>query len=134
MNLQQNEQAIAMRVNNLQPGDARGIFKTLNLDMRRYSKLSMYLHAESITGQRPVADNEVRAVIRIGQDFLNNYYEIKIPLKITPPGIYPRGQEARVWPVDNNIDFLLRDLIDLKLERNNSGASFGYHLSENNRQ
>lgn len=123
VNLQQNEQAIAMRVNNLQPGDARGIFKTLNLDMRRYSKLSMYLHAESITGQRPVADNEVRAVIRIGQDFLNNYYEIKIPLKITPPGIYPRGQEARVWPVDNNIDFLLRDLIDLKLERNNSGAS-----------
>src|SRR5574343_49252 len=123
VNLQQNEQAIAMRVNNLQPGDARGIFKTLNLDVRRYAKLSMYLHAESITGQRPVADNEIRAVIRIGQDFLNNYYEVKIPLKITPPGIYPRGQEARVGPVENNSDVLLRDLIELKLERNNSGAS-----------
>lgn len=123
VNLQQNEQAISIRVNNLANGEARGIFKTLNLDIRRYANLSMYLHAESITGQRVVKDNELNAVIRIGQDFLNNYYEIKIPLKITAPGVYPRGQEERVWPVDNNIDFALRELIDLKLDRNNAGAS-----------
>ena len=123
VNLQQNEQAISLRVNNLPSGEARGIFKTLNLDMRRYAKLAMYLHAESVTGQRPVADNKIQAVIRIGQDFLNNYYEIKIPLKITPPGSYPRGQEARVWPVENNVDFSLRELIDLKLLRNNAGVN-----------
>ncbi|KAF0242241.1 MAG: hypothetical protein FD183_439 [Chitinophagaceae bacterium] len=123
VNIQQNEQAISLRVNNLANGDARGIFKTLNLDVRRYAKLSMYMHAESVAGQRPIVDNQLNAVIRIGQDFLNNYYEIKIPLKITPPGIYPRGQEAKVWPIENNIDFSMRELIDLKLLRNNSGAN-----------
>ncbi|MEL4474502.1 hypothetical protein, partial [Shewanella algae] len=43
--------------------------------------------------------------------------------KVTPPGSYVRGQEDKVWPTDNNIDFDLRQLIDLKLNRNNSGAS-----------
>ena len=123
VNLQQNEQALSMRVNNLQSGNARGIFKTLNLDVRRYAKMSMYLHAESVVGQRPITDKELNAVVRIGQDFLNNYYEIKIPLHITPAGNYPRGQEEKVWPTANNIDFSLRELIDLKLLRNNSGAN-----------
>jgi cell surface protein SprA len=123
VNLQQNEQAMSLRINNLLSGDARGVFKTLNLDMRRYGRLSMYVHAESVPGQRPLKDNDLNAIIRIGQDFLNNYYEIKIPLKITPAGIYPRGQEASVWPTENNLDFSLRTLIDLKLERNKGGTT-----------
>ena len=123
VNLQQNEQALSLKINNLLTGDSRGVFKTLNLDIRQYGKLSMYLHAESVTGQRPLKDNELYAVVRVGQDFLNNYYEIKIPLKITPPGTYPRGQEEKVWPIENNLDFSLRDLIDLKLRRNNLGRS-----------
>ncbi len=123
VNLQQNEQSMSLRVGNLLSGDARGVFKTLNLDIRQYGKLSMYLHAESVTGQRVVKDGELNAVVRIGQDFLNNYYEIKIPLKITPPGNYPRGQEERVWPAANDLDFSLRELIDLKMRRNTSGAS-----------
>jgi len=124
VNLQQNEQAMSLKLNNLLMGDARGVFKTLNLDIRQYGKLSMYVHAESVTGQRALKDNEMNAVVRIGQDFLNNYYEIKIPLKITAPGTYVRGQEEKVWPIENNLDISLRSLIDLKLKRNNSGASF----------
>ncbi|MFX8731647.1 hypothetical protein ABTM48_21020, partial [Acinetobacter baumannii] len=81
----------------------------------------MFIHAESVTGVNPITDNQLNIVMRIGQDFLNNYYEIKIPLKVTPPGSYPRGQEDKVWPAANNIDFDLRQLIDLKLNRNNSG-------------
>lgn len=123
VNLQQNEQSMSLRVGNLLSGDARGVFKTLNLDIRQYGKLSMYLHAESVTGQRVVKDGELNAVVRIGQDFLNNYYEIKIPLKITPPGNYPRGQEEKVWPAANDLDFSLRELIDLKMRRNTNGAS-----------
>ncbi len=123
VNLQQNEQAMSLKISNLLTGDARGVFKTLNLDIRQYGKLSMNLHAESVTGQRPIKDNEMNAIVRIGQDFLNNYYEIKIPLKITPAGTYTRGQEEKVWPLENNLDFSLRSLIDLKLLRNNSGGS-----------
>ncbi len=123
VNLQQNEQAMSMRISNLLSGDARAVFKTLNLDIRQYGKLSLYLHAESVTGERPLVDNEMNAIIRIGQDFLNNYYEIKIPLKITPPGTYVRGQEEKVWPTENSLELSLRSLIDLKLLRNNTGAS-----------
>lgn len=123
VNLQQNEQAMSLKISNLFSGDARAVFKTMNLDMRQYGRLSMFIHAESVVGQRQLVDNEMNAIIRIGQDFLNNYYEIKIPLKITPPGMYARGQEEKVWPTLNNLDLSLRDLIDLKIKRNSLGAS-----------
>ena len=121
VNLLQNEQSISVQAHNLYSGDARAIFKTMNLDMRQFGKLSMFIHAESVTGQRPVKNGEINAVIRIGQDFLNNYYEIKIPLNITPPGTYAKGQELAVWPAENNLDFSLQDLITLKLKRNSVG-------------
>jgi len=124
VNLLQNEQALSMQVRNLANGDARATFKTLNIDMRQYGKLSMFAHAESIVGQTAVKDNELNLVMRIGQDFLNNYYEIKIPLKITPPGRYSNAQNEIVWPTANNLDFSLQDLVNLKLNRNNTaGAS-----------
>ncbi len=123
VNLQQNEQAMSLKVSNLPTGESRGVFKTMNLDIRQYGKLSMYLHVESVIGQRPLKDNDLYAIVRIGQDFLNNYYEIKIPLAVTLPGIYTRGQEEKIWPELNNLDFSLRDLIDLKMRRNQAGTS-----------
>ena len=127
INLLQNEQAMSLKVLGLKDGDARGVIKNLNLDMRQYGKLSMFVHAESIAKYPEVKDKELNAVIRIGQDFLNNYYEIKIPLKITPPGRYTSSDSsaAKVWPDSNNLDFSLKDLINLKLQRNSSGASLG---------
>ena len=32
----------------LEPGDARGVFKNVNLDLRQYKRLKMFMHAESI--------------------------------------------------------------------------------------
>ncbi len=121
VNIQQNEQAMSIQVRNLFTGDARAVFKTFTWDIRQFGKLSMYIHAESVTGQRPVRNGELNAIIRIGQDFLNNYYEIKIPLRVTPPGLYVKGQEEVVWPVQNNLDIVLRELINLKLRRNAAG-------------
>ena len=80
----QNEQAISMQVCGLQQRQSRGLFKTFNMDMRQYGKLSMFIHAESVPGAQPVADGDIKAVIRIGNDFSGNYYEIKIPLKNFP--------------------------------------------------
>ncbi|HNJ59062.1 MAG TPA: cell surface protein SprA, partial [Chitinophagaceae bacterium] len=124
VNLLQNEQAMSLRVQGLQDGDARGVIKTLNLDMRQFGKLSMFIHAESMPKFPTVNDNELNAVIRIGQDFLNNYYEIKIPLKITAPGKYNTSDSsaAKVWPDSNRLDFSLQELINLKLRRNASGS------------
>ena len=119
INLLQNEQSMSLRVRNLADGESRAVFKTLNLDMRQYGKLSMFVHAESL-GIDNLQNGQVNAVIRIGQDFLNNYYEIKIPLEITRWGI---SDPARIWPDSNNLDFSLSELINLKLRRNANQAN-----------
>ena len=46
LNALQNEQALSLRVCDLEDGDARGVFKNTNLDMRVLKKLKMFLHAE----------------------------------------------------------------------------------------
>lgn len=124
VNLLQNEQAMSMKVINLKETEGRGTFKTLNLDVRSYGKLSMFAHAESITNQTAINDGDLNLVIRIGQDFLNNFYEVKIPLKVTLPKNYSKAENEKVWPSENNLDFSLQDLINLKLKRNTTqGAS-----------
>ena len=120
INLLQNEQSMSLKLNNLNYGDARAVFKTFNLDLRQYGELSMFIHAESALGQT-VNDGEMEAVVRIGQDFLSNYYEIRIPLKITAPN--SAATAADIWPTDNNLDFALSQLVNLKLQRDASGAS-----------
>ncbi len=124
INLLQNEQSMSLRIQNLTDGDARAVFKTLNLDMRRYGRLSMFIHAESLasTGLDNLQDGQINAVIRIGQDFLNNYYEIKIPLKITRWGAL---KAEDIWPDVNNLDFDLQDLVNLKMRRNSNNAAIG---------
>jgi cell surface protein SprA len=124
VNLLQNEQALALQVKSLYNKEARGVFKTMNIDVRRYGKLSMFLHAESMIGKTKVQDGSLTAVIRIGQDFQNNFYEVRIPLKVTPPVIlspYTNEQSNIVWPNELNVNF--SDLIQLKIDRDNSGKS-----------
>lgn len=121
VNLLQNEQSMSMKITNLDTGHARAVFKTLNLDLRQYGQLSMFIHAEAINDPTTLHDGDLNAVIRIGQDFLNNYYEIKIPLKVTPFG---STTADAIWPAENNLDFILNDLIQLKVKRNGTaGAS-----------
>ncbi|MFT4203453.1 MAG: cell surface protein SprA [Chitinophagaceae bacterium] len=117
----QNEQSMTLHVTNLQKGDARAVIKGMNLDLRRYGQMNMWIHAESINGQRAVADYELNAVIRIGQDYLSNYYEIKIPLHITAAAAAASAEQ--IWPTANELSLALQDLVQLKLRRNNSGQS-----------
>ena len=120
VNLLQNEQAMSFQVRNLATSTVRGAFKTMNLDMRQYGKLSMFIHAETLKGSQSLFDNQLNAVVRIGNDFANNYYEIKIPLKITLPNSYPNTEEGKksVWPDSNSLDLDLQQLIQLKTQRN----------------
>jgi len=116
--IQLNEQALAVQVCNLKDGDMRAVFKDVSVDMRQFKGLRMFMHAESAVGQQVLKDGDVRAVIRIGSDFTNNYYEYQVPLRITPPGT---GTADGVWPEANRIDLLLDDLVSTKTERNNKG-------------
>lgn len=123
VNLLQNEQSMSLKLSNLAQGESRAVFKTLNLDLRQFGQMSMFIHAESVDSlaQQPIHDNDMTAVIRIGQDFLNNYYEIRIPLKVTLPKT--TATAAEIWPVDNNLEIVLNDLVQLKLRRNTTGSS-----------
>ncbi|MBK5270797.1 MAG: cell surface protein SprA, partial [Bacteroidia bacterium] len=113
-----NEQSLSMQVCGLQQYDARGIFKTMNLDMVKYGRLMMFIHAESVQGAQTIHDDDLNAVIRIGSDFSGNYYEVKIPLKITPFGA---TDSLAIWPAENNLDFDLAELNSLKMRRNKQG-------------
>lgn len=121
-----NEQSISMQVCGLGQNEARGLFKTMNLDMRQYGKLSMFIHAESVRNAQPLENGDLRAVVRIGNDFSGNYYEVKIPLRITPFGT---TDSALIWPKENYLDFSLEELTRLKIRRNRS-TSPGTYYSE----
>lgn len=119
---EQNEQAIALKIDNLDPGDARAIYKNTMFDLRRYKRLQMFVHAEKPTNSATdLQDGEISIFLRIGSDYRNNFYEYEIPLRLTPPGRYsthsPAHQET-VWRPENMFDFPLRLLTDLKLKRN----------------
>lgn len=117
-NIQLNEQALSIQVCNLKDGDTRAVFKDVSVDMRQFSGLRMFIHAESREGQQVLKDGDLRAVVRIGSDFTNNYYEYQMPLKITPPST---SSADGVWPEQNRLDLTLDDLVSVKTERNSKG-------------
>ena len=132
VNILQNEQALSMQFRYLLNKDVRGVFKTFNNNLNQYKKLSMFVHAEALPttspGYTPLRDKDINAVVRIGQDYLSNYYEIRVPLKITPPTT-TRNADT-IWPSVNNLDFQLETLVDLKNRRNRSNISPGTYYAD----
>jgi cell surface protein SprA len=112
-----NEQSLVMKVCHMKDGEARAAYKTTQLDIRKYKKLKMYIHAESSDASAPLHDGDMTAFIRLGSDFTDNYYEYEIPLTITAPGDNGRDQ---VWPAQNNLEIDLNQLVDFKMQRNNA--------------
>ena len=123
--IRQNEQSLTFRICDLKPMDSRGIYKSINLDMRQYSKLRMFLHAESLPGNEPLPgsdsedeyDRRMTAFIRLGTDYQDNFYQIEIPLK---PSTYTENISNRltaeeVWiPDSNSIEIPIDLLAKLK--------------------
>lgn len=116
----QNEQSLSIKVNDLVPQEARAVFKNVSMDLRMYKRLKMFIHAEGIVAKPLVKDDELHAIIRLGSDLNENYYQIEVPLKITNFGAIT-AQE--IWPSENNIEVLLEHLSNLKLFRFNEGIA-----------
>ena len=117
---QLNEQAMVLRTIDLNPGDARGAYKTMMIDMRRYKTLKLEVHAEELKGSS-LRDDDLYLFVRLGADFQYNYYEYEIPLKLTPAGFYESSKESDrfvVWPEANRVYIPLDWLPRLKQERN----------------
>lgn len=120
--LRADEQSLALQICGLKDGDARGVFKEFGVNMRQYKQLKMFIHAESVENQPAVRDGDLVAFIRIGSDYVRNYYEYQIPLKVTLPRSNAITAEE-IWPEANNMEINLEDLINLKNDRNASSAS-----------
>jgi len=120
--LQENEQAMVLRVNDLATGDARGVYKNTSYDMRQYKRLQMFVHAEKLTDDLyKLKDNELTCFIRVGSDMVNNYYEYEVPLHLTPAGNYDGSllsDQQKVWYPGNMFDFSFDALTKAKLSRN----------------
>ncbi|PZR13822.1 MAG: cell surface protein SprA [Flavobacterium psychrophilum] len=127
--INQNEQALSIRVypdatgnadDGLQPGDSRAVFKNVNVDMRQFKKLRMFTHAESLPvddgTSRALQQYQMKAFMRFGNDFTDNFYEVQMELEVTP-------QNARlpedIWPADNEILVTLDALTKLKVRKLN---------------
>ncbi len=118
---QQNEQAMSIKVTDLGAGDARAVYKNTSYDLRRFKRLEMFVHAESLLENvTDLGNGELSVFIRMGSDYSNNYYEYEVPLQLTPPGRYAETSTdmRQVWPEDNRVDFAIETLTNLKLERN----------------
>ncbi|MBX2901132.1 MAG: cell surface protein SprA [Cyclobacteriaceae bacterium] len=113
-----NEQSVQMCVTELPDGDARAIYKNVSMDFFNYGRIKMFLSAYNSNLTNPIQDNKLVAFLRLGTDFDENYYEIELPLKITPPNV--RSLEE-VWPEENQIDLDLNELYSLKARRDREG-------------
>jgi cell surface protein SprA len=125
--LELNEQAMTLNAQNLEQGDARAAYKSINLDFRPYKRLKLDIHAEAIEGEE-LKDDDLYFFIRLGSDYNDNYYEYELPLALTPPGVYNNDLETDrylVWPDENRIDIPLSVFTDSKLERNEKMRAAG---------
>jgi cell surface protein SprA len=127
--INQNEQSLSLRVydntnpqsgsKGLEAGDSRAVFKNVDVDMRQYKKLKMFLHAEALSNNTavPLGDDQMVGFIRFGNDFTQNYYQVEVKLKVTSP---TNGSSPEVvWPTENEIDLNTELLTTLKIKNIN---------------
>ncbi|MET3539108.1 T9SS outer membrane translocon Sov/SprA [Chryseobacterium limigenitum] len=113
----QNEASLYMRANELRTTEARGVFKNASLDMRRYKKLKLFVHAEDPENRDPnigLMDKKTKFFIRFGNDATDNYYEYEASLKLTSK---TATAPMDIWPLDNEVDLNIQDFVDAKIRR-----------------
>ncbi|MEM6319109.1 MAG: cell surface protein SprA [Bacteroidota bacterium] len=124
----QNEQSLSITVCDLPDGDARALFKPLDLDMRVYENLRMFVHAEDQDGLAEYERGEVELFMRLGSDFEENYYEYQLPLTMSDADKLPINTTGsntldpvyveEVWIPENQVDIPLDSFISIKKRRN----------------
>ncbi|WP_347923002.1 cell surface protein SprA [Pontimicrobium sp. SW4] len=106
----QNEQSLVVNTCKLEPEDSRAVYKNINVDMRQYKKLRMFIHAEE-GAALGLQDGDAVGFIRMGNDFTQNYYQIEIPLAVSATG---STSESEVWKPENEINLPIEVLAKIK--------------------
>ncbi|WP_052186906.1 T9SS outer membrane translocon Sov/SprA [Chryseobacterium vietnamense] len=115
----QNEASLYMKVKDLKT-EARGVFKNTTLDMRRYKKLKLFVHAHDPSNVITGIDEKTKFFIRFGSDATDNYYEYESSLKMTPT---TATAPMEIWPMENDVDFDVQNFVDAKIRRDKSGVA-----------
>ena len=130
----QNEASMTLKAK-FKPGStSKAIFKNVNLDLRRYKKLEMFVSAQDLINRANSSlDKDTKLFIRLGSDYTDNYYEYEIPLKYTP---VTAVTESEIWPTDNKIDLNTDFFTDAKKLRDSENYStrdrFSYIFDQEN--
>ena len=115
--IDENEQSLSLTVGGtgLEPGDSRAVFKNVSIDMRQYKNINMFLHAESLPVGKgdQLRDSEMAGFVRFGNDLTENFYQIELPLEVTPVGSITADA---IWPSVNNIQVAMDLLTQAKLK------------------
>jgi len=119
-NLLQNEQSISLSVKELKGGCGCAVYKPIRMDMRNYERIRMFVHADS---PEDLGTEEFTTFLRIGSDFTSNYYEYRIPTRLSKRDqVIPGRESTEIWKVENELDLSLQALVELKKERNANNA------------
>lgn len=112
-----NEQSLKLTVCGLKDGAAKAAYKNVQLDIRQYQRLKMFIHAQLPQGAPEYSLNkgDLSVFIRLGTDFDDNYYEYEIPIKPTSGNT---ADENAIWPSENDLDLEFQKLLNLKEQRN----------------
>ncbi|MDO6761038.1 cell surface protein SprA [Tamlana sp. 2_MG-2023] len=113
--VRQNEQSLVVEVCGLEVEDSRGVYKNIDLDMRQYKRMRMFIHAEDQdVAVGSLGDGDLVGFIRMGNDLTENYYQIEVPLQVS-------GSE--LWPENNEINLAIDMLGRIKAESISNGNS-----------
>lgn len=132
-NILQDENSMSIRVCGLPDSCDAMVYKLTKFDMRQYKRIEMFVHAEA--RDEMLEDGEFSVFMRLGKDFLNNYYEYEIPMTLSKldsianlpasdqrSGAQSQLYSAEVWRKENRFDFPLSLFTDAKIARNLSSA------------
>lgn len=100
---------------------SRGVFKNVALDMRRYKKLELFVHAEDVKNGAISngLDKDAKFFIRFGSDATDNYYEYETSLTYTPKNA---TSPLEIWPSENNVNLEIQNFVDAKLRRDRTAG------------
>ena len=114
----QNEQSLTLKVNDLPADKIRAVYKNISVDLRRFKNLKMFMHLQENQGGGVLNDDDFSAIIRLGTDLNDNFYQIEIPLKVSTNS----SSALDIWPEANNLDAFLETFGSVKLERDGINA------------
>lgn len=123
--INQDEKSMALRFKNLSPDCEVSVSKLARLNMVVYKRLQMFVHAEHALNKPELEDGDLTLLVRLGKDFVNNYYEYRLPLKMSK---VKDGQTAsNIWK--NFINIPLDSLLELKRTRIKNSLAANEYVS-----